>query len=242
MAKIVLSEDQKSAISAFLEANKPAELANTYLFFIQHKFDVHPVLYPKNKTIYQSTDDTIRILEEKGELAHQTEIKIGTDTRAVNEQTRRIYICPFSGKVFGDNTHPNPQDAIYEWVSKCPENTERVGGLRVKRFHVSEDPEVIANYRAKTQARKAYTKQVWSSALSGKLYNSKEALIKDFRKNYLKPLTLVDVQGQNRFEIEEHFLKFLQDQLVEEKITAFVEALADHDEFLSYVEQWVEGE
>lgn len=242
MAKIVLSEDQKAAVSNFLEANKPAELANTYLFFIQHKFDVHPVLYPKNKTIYQSTEDAIRILERNGELAHQTEIKIGTDTRAVNEDTKRVYICPFSGKVFGDNTHPNPQDAIYEWVSKCPENTERVGGLRVKRFHVSEDPEVIENYRSKTQARKAYTKQVWSSALSGKLYNSKESLIKDFKKNYLKSLTLVEVQGQNRFEIEEHFLNFLQDQLVEEKITAFVEALADHEEFLPYVEQWVEGE
>lgn len=61
-------------------------------------------------------------------------------------QQRKIYICPFTGKVFGDNTHPNPQDAIYDWVSKCPENKERLDGIKVKRFFVSEDPDVIKNY------------------------------------------------------------------------------------------------
>ena len=82
-----------------------------------------------------------------------TEIKIGQDTRSVNEQTKKIYICPFSGKVFGDNTHPNPQDAIYDWVSTCAENNERVGGLRVKRFFVSEDPEMIQQTKEFAKSR-----------------------------------------------------------------------------------------
>ena len=50
------------------------------------------------------------------------------------------------------------------------------------------------------------------------------------------------MQNQNKFKIEEHFLAFIQKQLVEDKITAFVEALAEFDEFLPYVERWVEAE
>ncbi len=50
------------------------------------------------------------------------------------------------------------------------------------------------------------------------------------------------MQNQNRFHIEEHFLAFIQKQLVEDKITAFVEALAEFDEFMPYVERWVEAE
>ena len=138
------------------------------------------------------------------------------------------------------STHPNPQDAIYDWVSKCPENTERQGGLRVKRFFISDDPEVINSYIAKTKPKEPITKVVFSSVLSGKLFNSKQSVIDDFKKNYLKRVSLVEVQNQNRYEIEDHFLAFIQKQLVEDKITAFVEALAEHEEFMPFVERWVE--
>ncbi len=128
-------------------------------------------------------------------------------------------------------------------VSKCPENTERVGGLRVKRFFVSEDPEVIQSYIHKTKVkREPIKKVVYSSVLSGKLFNSKEAVVEDFKRNYLKSLSLIEVQNQNKFTIEEHFLAFIQKQLLEEKITAFIEAWAEHDEFMPYVERWVEAE
>lgn len=242
MAKIVLSSEQVNAISKFLKDNKPPELVNTYLYFIEVKYGIEPVLYAKDKTIYQSAEDAVRLLEKESKLWHETEIKFGTDTRAVNEQTQKIYICPFSGKVFGDNTHPNPQDAIYDWVSRCPENTERVGGLRVKRFFVSEDPEMIQQYMAKTPAKQPVTKVVFSSVLSGKLFNTKEAIIADFRKNYLKKMTLIEVQNQNRYKIEDHFLKFLQEYISEDKIADFVEALAQHEQFGPYVELWVEQE
>ncbi len=242
MSKFVFSEDERKAILEFLDDNRPAELASTYLFFVQHRFGMEPVLYSKGKTIYQSVEDAARLLEKEGKLWHETEIKIGTDTRSVNEQTKKIYICPWTGKVFGDNTHPNPQDAIYDWVSTCPENTERVGGLRVKRFFVSEDPEVIRNYMMKKPPKTPVSKVVYSSVMSGKLFNSKESVVQDFKKNYLKKMTLDEVQNQNRYGIEEHFLAFLKQQLNEDKITAFVEAMAEYEEFLPYVEQWVEAD
>ena len=243
MTKVVISESQKRELEHFLNENRPAELINTYLCYVENKFKLQPVLFPKDKIIYQGVEDAVKQLESEGKLWHETEIKIGFGQASVNDETKKIYICPFSGKVFGDNTHPNPQDAIYDWVSKCAENTERIGGLRVKRFFVSEDPEVIKNYIDKTKSKKEPIKKVvFSSVLSGKLFNSKEAVIEDFKKNYLKKLSLVEVQNQNKFNIEEHFLAFIQKQLVEEKITAFVEALAEFDEFIPYVERWVEAE
>lgn len=242
MVKIALTERQVDALEKFFQENSAPELVNTYLFYLENAYSLEPVLYVKDKTIYQSSEEAIGWLGKENKLWHETEIKIGTDTRAVNEQTKRIYICPFSGKVFGDNTHPNPLDAIYDWVSRCPENTERVGGLRVKRFFVSEDPEMIRQYMDKSPAKQPIKKVVYSSVLSGKLFNSKEAVVADFKKNYLKSMDLLEVQNQNRFKIEEHFLKFLQEQIVEDKITAFVEALAQHEKFQTYVAQWLEGD
>lgn len=243
MTKVVITESQKKELEHFLEENRPAELLNTYLCFVEQKFNLEPVLFPKDKIIYQSTEDAVKKLEGEGKLWHETEIKIGFGQASVNEETKKIYICPFTGKVFGDNTHPNPQDAIYDWVSKCPENTERIGGLKVKRFFVSEDPEVIKSYIDKTKTKKEPIKKVvYSSVLSGKLFNSKESVIEDFKRNYLKKLSLAEVQNQNKFNIENNFLEFIQKQLVDDKITSFVEALAEHEEFLPYVERWVEAE
>ncbi len=239
MTRVIISEETKSLLNRFLEKNRPAPLVNTYLFYIENKFKLQPVLFPKEKMIYQSAEDAVRRLDQENQIWHQTEIKITFGEESVNEQTKKIYICPFTGKVFGDNTHPNPQDAIYDWVSKCPENTERSGGLRVKRFFVSEDPEVIQNYLTREVKKEPITKTVYSSVLSGKLFNSKEAVIRDFKKNYLKPLTLVEVQNQNKFSIEESFLEFIQQQLVEDKITGFVEAMAEVPEFQPVVESWL---
>lgn len=240
MTQTVISEEIKNELEHFLRENQSAELVNTYLFYIEKKFNLHPVLFPKDKIIYQSADDAVKYVEKQHQLWHETDIKIGFSNLSVNEQTKKIYICPFTGKVFGDNTHPNPQDAIYDWVSKCPENTERVNGLRVKRFFISEDPEVIKSYAAKAKPKDPITKVVYSSVLSGKLFNSKESVIKDFKQNYLKNLTLGEVQNQNRYQIEGHFLEFIQKQLVEDKIASFVEALAEFEEFTPFVTQWLE--
>lgn len=239
MTKVVITEEIRNSLRRFLQETATPELVNTYLTFIEKKFKLQPVLVPKEKTIYKSAQDAVSALEREGKLWHETEIKISFGTEDVNDETKKVYICPFTGKVFGDNTHPNPQDAIYDWVSKCPENTERSGGLRVKRFFVSEDPEVIKNYLSKNIPKEPITKVVYSSLLNGQLFNSREAVIADFTKNYLKPMTLLEVQGQNRFRIEDQFVAFIQDQLNENKIAEFIEGLAECEEFVPYIEKWI---
>ncbi|MBS0650886.1 MAG: DUF2709 domain-containing protein [Verrucomicrobia bacterium] len=240
MATVAISGTLKDELLKFLKKNRKADIVTTYLFFLEKKFNISPVLFIRDKMIYQSQEDLIKNLESQGKLWRETEIKIQYGQQSVNDQTKKIYICPFTGKVFGDNTHPNPQDAIYDWVSKCPENTERVGGLKAKRFFVSEDPEVIKNYVVKR--KEPITKIVYSSAITGKLYNSKHAVIEDFVKNQLKPIPLEEVPNQNRFQIEEHFLAFIQKQLEESKINGFAETLSGIEEFSSFIDQWLEEE
>jgi len=237
---LTISSEQKNELLKFLKKNRGADLVTIYLLFVQEKYKLKPVLFPRDKMIYQSIDDLIHKLEAEGKLWRETEITIQFGQQSVNEETKKIYICPFTGKVFGDNTHPNPQDAIYDWVSKCPENKERVGGLPAKRFFVSEDLDVIKNY---ISVRKASVKKVvYSSVVTGKLFNSKAAVIDSFKKNHVKFLTLFEVQNQNRYEIEDKFLAFIQKHLSEEKIAQFVEALAEHPEFEPYLEKWIETE
>ena len=209
MANSVIPKSLKDLLIGFLKKNKKADLLTTYFFFLEKKYSIQPVLFLREKTIYQSKEEILKKLEEAGKLWRETEIKIQVGQAAVNDKTAKIYICPFTGKVLGDNTHTNPQDAIYDWVSKCPENTERVDGMRVKRFLVSEDPDVIKNY---IQKRKdPVSKIVFSSGLTGKLFNNKKAVIQDFEKNQLKAVPLVDVPTQNRFQIEARFLGFIEE-------------------------------
>lgn len=235
-----ISDNLKEDLLKFLKKHKKADVVTTYLHFLEKKLKVDPVLFIREKKIYMGKGELVKHLESQGKLWRETEIKIQFQKESVNNQTTKIYICPFTGKVFGNNTHPNPQDAIYDWVSNCSENTERQNGLRVKRFFVSEDPEVIKNYIVKR--KDPITKTVFSSVLTGKLYNSKKAVMDDFEKNQIKFIPLVEVPSQNRFGMEEHFLSFIQDKLQEEKISAFVEELSGIEEFSSYVEGWLEEE
>ena len=238
MAALVITESLKDELDKFLQKNKKSDLITTYLFFLEKKFNIKPVLCTRDKTIYQSEEDLLEKLEAQGKLWRETEIKIQTGPQGVNELTKKIYICPFTGKVFGDNTHPNPQDAIYDWVAKCPENKERSGGLKAKRFFVSEDPEMISNYIVKR--KDPIKKIVFSSVATGKLFNSKNAIIDDLVQNQLKPIQLVEVPKQNRFQIEEKFLSFIQSQLEESRVSAFIEALSKFDEFSKFLDQWLE--
>ncbi len=239
MAKITLSADIQRLLKEFVETTRHPELIPTYLYFVEKKFQLDPVLFIRDKIVYQNSAAAIKLLEAEGKLWRETEIKIGYTTSSVNELTKKIYICPFTGKVFGDNTNPNPQDAIYDWVAKCPENTERVGGLKVKRFFISEDPHVIQAYANKNRPKEPMIKVVFSSALNGKLFHSKEAVVEDFVANYLKKVSLLEIQGQSRFQIETSFMEFIQEQLTEDKIAAFVEMLSEIPEFSHYVERWI---
>ncbi|MBI5274808.1 MAG: DUF2709 domain-containing protein [Chlamydiales bacterium] len=238
--KINITKDLKKSLISFLTKHKTADLLTTYLFYVEKKFEVHPVVFLKEKKIYRSEEELVDTLEKQGKLWRETEIKIMVGQRSVNEHTKRIYICPYSGKVFGDNTHPNPLDAIYDWVSRCAENTERKGGLPAKKFLVSEDPEVIHNYIEKR--KEPITKLVFSSVISGKLFNSRKSVIDDFCKNHLKPISLMDVPTQNKFQIEDDFMNFIQEQIDESNMSAFVEAMSQEDELTSFTEHWFEEE
>lgn len=238
MSKNELTDVLKDFLSYLKHKRKPDLIAN-YLYYVSKRDKLAPVACPRHKMIFRNLKEALEILENEGRLWRETRIHIGHESSIVNEQTKKIYICPFSGKVFADNTHPNPQDAIYDWVSKCPQNKERKDGLIVKRFFVSEDSEIIKNYIEK--AHEPITKIVFASATTGALFQNKEAIIQEFKKHYVKPITLEEIQDQNRFEIEHHFLQYIQEQLDEKKITEFIESLAEHEEFLPYIQKWLEG-
>jgi hypothetical protein len=240
MSKIVVSPKAKDALKKFLIEHKKVDLVTAYLHYLEHAHNLHPVVFVPERAVYCNRDQALQILESENKLWRETEIKISFEKGSVNAETKKIYICPFSGKVFGDNTHPNPQDAIYDWVSKCAENKELVGGLRSKRFHICEDLEVIKNYI--TPLAKTITKSVFASAINGKLFSNKQAVLQDCIQHYFKPMTLVEVQGQNRYQMHSSLLEILQVHLDEERIEQFVEALSHDISFKSYLEEWVSEE
>src|SRR5262245_23800870 len=108
MAKLLVTESQKSVLHSFLVENPFAELVNVYLFFIGKKYNIQPVIFLRDKLMYRSEVELINKIEKEGKIWREAEVKIDYGSPSVNEHTTRIYICPFTGKVFGNNTHPNP--------------------------------------------------------------------------------------------------------------------------------------
>lgn len=239
MAQEFITSQLRKLLADYIQQHPNEGLVNTYLYFVEHKHKMHPVLVSKDKVIYESADKALEKMKQAGKLWKETEIKIGAYAPVVDENTKKIYICPFTGKVFADNTHPNPQDAIYDWVSKCPENTERVGGLRAKRFFISEDPALIHNYMAKEKPSLPQSKVVYSSLHSSKLFGTKEGVVEEFKVQGMKPLSLVEVQSQNAYKIDGNLLEFIERELSEDKIRQFVEALAEYEEFSPIIQKWL---
>ncbi len=235
-----ISGSIKQKLVQFLKKQKSPELLATYLFYLEQSLGLRPVVFVRDKVIFKTPEDAVRILESEKKIWRETEIQISSGKPEVNEHTKKIYVCPFTGKVFADNVYSNPQDAIYDWLSSCPKNTDRQGGVVVKRFLVSEDPEVIKEYIV--PPKKPIIKTVFASAITGKLFHNLETLVEDFTASFLRPMTLAEVQNQNKFQLEASFLALLQDALEEEKIAEFVESLADDAVFHEYISQWVDTE
>ena len=78
MGALVITESLKDELDAFLQKNKKTDLITAYLFFLGKKFNISPVLYIRDKTIYQGKEDLLKNLEEQGKLWRETEIKIQT--------------------------------------------------------------------------------------------------------------------------------------------------------------------
>ncbi|WP_114544024.1 DUF2709 domain-containing protein [Candidatus Similichlamydia laticola] len=235
-----LSAEMLKELKNFLKKNKRTDLLSVYLRYVEKLHDVRPVLFPGTKTIYKSSESAIELLQQESKVWREPEVKITYEKGSVNSKTKKIYVCPYSGKVFGDNTHPNPQDAIYDWVAKCPQNSDRVGGVRAKRFFVSDDPEVIKGYI--TPNKRSIVKKVFSSQTNNKLYHSLETLLEEFKNSYLKPISLFEVQNQTRFTIHADLMTFLQAHISEQAVSDFVEALAEDPELKSFVSLWIEEE
>ncbi len=238
MTKLVITETIFKDLLDFIKKNRSTDLITVYLAYLEMAHKLSPVVFMKEKKIFLSEDHLLNTLEKEHKLYRETTIKIQLGKKSVNLESKKIYICPYSGKVYADNTHPNPQDAIYDWVSTCPENTERKDGIRVKKFYISEDPEVIKNYISPQKTE--LSKTVFSSVVTGKLFNSKKGVTKDLLENHIKLIPMKQVTTQNRFELHDDFLKFLETNLEDSKVSSFVETLSDRDEFTKYIAKWME--
>ena len=237
MTKLAISEDIFKNLLDFIKKNRNTDLITAYLSYLGMKHKLSPVVFMKEKKIFLNEDHLVKTLETENKLWRETTIRIQLGKKSVNDDTRKIYICPYSGKVYADNTHPNPQDAIYDWVSRCPENTERKDGIRIKKFYISEDPEVIKNYI--TPLKNELSKTVFSSIVTGKLFNNKKGVIQDLLQHHIKSIPIKQVTTQNRFDLHEDFLSFLEENLEDSKIASFVETLSTRDEFEKYIAKWM---
>lgn len=225
-------------LETYLKKNKTADLLTAYLYWVQHTLHLAPVAYINNKMIYATEAAAVDALEKEGKLWREATITITFGKDRVNDQTTKVFICPHTGHAFGNNTSANPQDEIYDWVAR--HRPADVSPADPIHFLVSEDPDVIRSYI--THERTTRTKTVFSSFVSGKLFDNKKNVLKDFVKNYLKPISLVETQRQNRFEIAPDLLEMLQEQLKEQHIANFIEQLSVVDFFQPHIQRWLEDE
>jgi len=90
MSAIVITENLKDELLKFLKKNRKADLITTYLYYLEKKFNIRPVLFAREKTIYQSQEDLIKRLEDAGNCGAETEIKIQFGQASVNELTKKF--------------------------------------------------------------------------------------------------------------------------------------------------------
>lgn len=232
--KIALSEQRK--LKQYLSRSREASLLSAYLLFLEEREKLAPVVFLAERTIYKNREEVLFQLEKDRTLWRETEIIVVSGQASINAETKKIYICPYTGKAFGDNTHPHPQDAIYHWVSK--ESRQRGEARQVKKFLISEDPKMIRTYMGKPTPE--VRRKVYSSQFTGKIFHDKETVVKDFIERQLRPMRLAEVPGQNRYEIEDGFLMWMQEKLAEEKLGEFVEAVEGIEELAEYAKGWVD--
>ena len=65
MSKLLVAKEFQQSLIDFLKSTKHPELISTYLFFVEQKFELQPVLFIRDKLIYQSETDAIRALEKE---------------------------------------------------------------------------------------------------------------------------------------------------------------------------------
>ncbi len=91
MASITISETLKDELLKFIKKNKKADLITTYLLFLEKKFNIRPVLFIRDKTIFQSQEELIKNLEAQNKLWRETEIKIQYGQQRERIQGSKIF-------------------------------------------------------------------------------------------------------------------------------------------------------
>jgi hypothetical protein len=231
--QFTISPEHRNELLKFLKKHPSADAVEGYCAHIEQKYKLKPISAPREKVIGKSLDDLITHLEAQGKLWREKEITLQFGQQSVNETTVKIFICPFCHKAIGNNMDAHPADRMYEHVSTCKKNEKLGDGVPVKSFLVSEDIDLIKEH---IKERRSSVKKVVYTSSNGKLFNSKEAVLDDFKKNQIKPMTFFEaVQNPRDFELESRLEKIIHDEVVEEKIYAFLEELSKHADFETYV-------
>lgn len=236
---LAITTEQKAHLLNFLKKTKNVTPLMGYCAFLEDKHHLKLVICPREKIICQSMADLVAYLEAQGKLWKQTECSIQYSRPLVDHNTKQIYICPHCGWAVGDNTD-YPTDAICTHVKKCPKNHERIGGLPTDRFIISKNPEDIKKHIP--EKKSSVQKVVFTSHFDPKkVFISKQAVIDDFKKSYVKSVSLSEaasaVLEEKPEPIIEEKLKAFIDQQIQE-FDAFIQILAEDKNFELYLKKW----
>lgn len=89
MATITITETLKDELIKFLKKNKKADLITTYLFFLEKKFNIDPVLFIRDKMIFQSQEDLIKT-KRKGNCGGKQRLKSNTASKALMSKRKKF--------------------------------------------------------------------------------------------------------------------------------------------------------
>ena len=120
MTKITISSEVQKALREFLKENPSAELLNAYLYFVEKRFDLSPVLFVRDKIIYQSKEEAIKALT--GEVSGLLSWQRGETGRREGERFERQVVkrapALFNGGQGGATDKPEVQMRLTALMSE----------------------------------------------------------------------------------------------------------------------------
>jgi hypothetical protein len=235
----VLSEDEKLHLLNFLKKTRNVDAVTAYCAYIEEKYRLKLVSFPRGKKMSFSMDSLVQELDSEGKLCVEKEIVRRYGRLVADNLTTKLYLCPFCDWAIGDNVDQFAGDKIVEHVAICSKNNEIEGGLKSKRFLISTDPKEI---KKRSEDPKAISKKmVFTSNFSSKAFSSKKEVVEDFKKNFVRPITLKEVvYADEDVELDEKLLNFKEEHVTGEVIERFLHSLESLDEFKPYLKKWVE--
>src|SRR3990167_4358212 len=100
MPKFVITDNLREELFKYLKKNRKADLITTYLFFLEKKHHLKPVLFPKKKTTRDSTSSSKN--SKKGEsYGAKQRLKSNLEKRASTRRQRRFTSAPLPARSLG---------------------------------------------------------------------------------------------------------------------------------------------